>query len=198
MIAMFPGTRHPAACSDRGPAERRRLRVFFLLLLFLGVLSGGIVGSFDTAGRFAVVSDFFAFSAPPVGFLPALFQSVIWLLLLSFSATALIGVFLSPFVLFARCFVFSFGVSSLFSAASYRGLFQAFLLCGIPAALTLPFLLSTAEDSFLLSSEIFSLLVLRRRSARSRASAAGHFLLALLSAAVSAAYSCFLLPLLIS
>ena len=197
MIALFPGC-HPASCSDPGPTERRRLHGFFLLLLFLGVLSGGVVGSFDSAGRFAVLSDFFALSAPPVGFWPALFQSGIWLLLLLFSATALLGVFLSPFVLFARCFVFSYGVSSLFSAASFRGLFRALLLCGIPAALSLPFLLSAAEDSFLLSSEIFSLLARRRRPARDRAAAAGHFLLALLAAVVSAAYSRFLLPRLIS
>jgi hypothetical protein len=59
-------------------------------------------------------------------------------------------------------------------------------------------LLSAAEDSFLLSSEIFSLLARRRRPARDRVAAAGHFLLALLAAVVSAAYSRFLLPRLIS
>ena len=120
----------------------------------------------------------------------------VWFLLLALGGTSYLGFLTALLVSFFSAFRLSCSVAARFVAASYPGLWESLLRCGVPALLAAPFLLAAAGACFRAAQRLFQL---RFRPAATPK--AGHVLpLSLGSAAavlLAAAYCAYLLPLLL-
>lgn len=130
---------------------------FIVLFMFLGVISGGIVGSFLDQ---TVSGGKFVFDCADLSF-QTLFR-VFWnygsvFVFLLFCASSYLGFIPIPLLLFKKCYDFAFDVSSAYSSFAWDGLLKSFLSVGIPMLVSLPVLLIATKECFLASRQMFQL-----------------------------------------
>lgn len=190
--ALRPGLSIP------GPGiGRDRIWTGLLLLFLMGALVGSVVGSFSIGSAFPLsMEDDPARELLPGSFWDALLSSAQFFLLLLLSATSFLGVVLIPGLVFFRAYLLSCSVSALFAGASFRGLWLALLLRGVPALVTIPCFLMAAARAFQ-----GALRLARLRfgwdSGPEPSASLQWILLPLLAVCADALYSFYLLPLLL-
>lgn len=163
----------------------------------LGVLGGAMVGLFSPDGALSLGAlRLGAFQEIPGGFPGYVLAIASWFLLLALGGTSYLGFLAALLVSFFSAFRLSCSVAARFVLASYPGLWEALLRYAVPALLAAPFLLAAAGACFRAAQRLFQL---RFRPAATPK--AGRVLPLALCSAVSvllaAAYSAYLLPLLL-
>lgn len=167
-----------------------------LLLLFLavGAVLGAVFGLYMPERalpelRLLAVSD-----AASCGFLPALGLSGAFAALVLFAATSYLGIVLVPVLILLRAYLLGASVAARFAADAYFGLWQALLIFGIPALLTLPPLMLLANDCVARARELLRLRFGARFFPSAHSRGRLHLLLAICSVVLDIAYRCAFLP----
>ncbi|MGN1002643.1 MAG: hypothetical protein ACI4PC_07710 [Oscillospiraceae bacterium] len=176
-----------------GVSFTRSLSSAFLFILSLGIIAGGGVGVFSSVGGSGGDISLALSGQLPAGAWACLVSAGRFFLLAALFSTTYLGVLLMPALVFARGFVLCRAVSALFSAFSFRGLFGALLIYGVPALVDLPCFLIVGCACFESSRCLF----MQRFQAMPPVRSIGclrPLLLALVSIAFSFLYTRLLLP----
>lgn len=167
------------------------------VLFAVGVSAGGLIGLFaPSAGLLSSIEAFCSADPVPASAFAALWNSGKYFLCLAVASTSWIGLLLCPLLVLARGCLFGCGVSALYAAGAWKGLWSAALISGLPALVIIPCFLVLAGDSFLASRRLFALRFDRgaglRRRVRTR-----HVPVAIGLICLHALYSGCLLPVLL-
>lgn len=146
----------------RGVAERARPWGGEQLLfagLFLGILSGSVVGLFSPSASLRLAG--LTLGPYPVpdhpGFVRTLWDMSLGFLLLALGATSYLGFAAALSVPCLGAFRFSCSVAALFAAGGYPGLLEALLRYGVPALALLPSLLLAAGECLAAAKRLLQL-----------------------------------------
>ena len=166
---------------------------FSVLLLLVGVVLGSVIGTY-AENPFS--PEFFSVSMMTVSesVSVTVWNSTKYLIILLLSATSYLGLVTIPAIILLRGYSFSCAAAAMFSSSSYRGMLYAFLVCGVPAILTLPPLMALSLDCFARSRHLLLLRFGKFGYPMRDAAYLKHFLAACLLTFAAVIYSSYILP----
>lgn len=184
---------------ERGRSgQAARAGRLMLFLFTLGVLAGGVAGTFFTADGFASAyagaGQYVASNVLPASLLSAFWSSARLFLLLALAATSWLGVLLVPAAVMLRGYLLSCSIAVLYASFGWPGLLCAFLSSGLPALFLVPAFLAAACDAYFASRFLLERRFGLTPAAPGRRRAGKRVLVIAPLIAAEALYSFYLLP----
>ena len=117
------------------------------ILFAVGVSAGGVVGLYaPSAGFLSSIAGFWSSDPVPTSVFAAAWNAGKYFLCLALASTSWMGLLACPLLVMVRGCLFGCGVSALYAAGAWKGLWSAALISGLPALVMIPCFLVLAGD----------------------------------------------------